>query len=69
MKRKCKRAVEASLEETEAVLKRMDAENKDVELVLSFYDTTRNAKSKARREEIEQQERRAAGDSPFSPSS
>jgi len=61
-KLKCKRAVESSLEETETILGRMSKENTDVDLVLSFYDTTRNAKSKARREEIETQERQAAAE-------
>lgn len=39
--------------QTKEILQRFDDENKQVQLDISFYDTTRNAETKKRREELE----------------
>ena len=57
LEEKSKKAVQDSFDETKAILERMVGENRHVELELSFYDTTRNAESKARRERIEDEAR------------
>lgn len=51
----CRKAVLASQAETDAILAQLAADKLNPKLVLSFYDTTRNAESKARRERIEQE--------------
>ena len=55
MEAKCRKAVLASQAETEAILVQITRDHLNPKLVLSFYDTTRNAESKARRERIEQE--------------
>lgn len=52
--------MQESLDETKAILTRMVGENAHPKLLLSFYDTTRNAESKARRERIEEEAREEA---------
>lgn len=57
MEKKCRQALETSMQETRAILAQMTQDDVSVGLEISFYDTMRNEESRRRREE---QERHAA---------
>eukprot|EP00039_Didymoeca_costata_P011121 m.153424 g.153424 ORF g.153424 m.153424 type:complete len:947 (-) comp15065_c0_seq6:746-3586(-) len=60
MEKKCRKAVGDGEQETKDILSRLEQDNDNVKLELSFYDTTRNAESKARRERLEEEAKEEA---------
>lgn len=55
MEKKCRQALETSMQETRAILAQMTQDDVSVGLEISFYDTMRNEESRRRREEQERQ--------------
>eukprot|EP00049_Salpingoeca_infusionum_P013352 m.248940 g.248940 ORF g.248940 m.248940 type:complete len:881 (-) comp15424_c0_seq4:2797-5439(-) len=53
----CKRHVKQSLKETDEILKKLEDDSTQVDLMISFYDTMRNEESRRQREEQEKQAR------------
>lgn len=60
MEDKSRSAIKAALDETTDILTHLKRDDANVKLNLSFYDTTRNAESKARREKLEKEAREEA---------